>query len=171
MRATDNVVGLTPGERFARNDRHLDSARRGPLWLSDERIADAVCAAIETGADPSLARYGLHAYVVMPNHVHMLATPNVPLRKMMQALKGATARTANQILRREGIPFWQDEYYDHACRNADEFETIRNYIAMNPVKANLAQRPEDWKWSSEGRAGKVFARVAAWVEAAENATS
>jgi len=46
--------------------------------------------------------YILHAFVVMPNHVHLLITPKAPVPKLMQGLKGATARRANQILKRTG---------------------------------------------------------------------
>ena len=101
----------------------------------------------------------------------MFATPRVALRKMMQGLKSVTARYANQILSRERIPFWQQEYYDHVCRNEAEFSKICGYIAMNPVKARLAQKPEDWKWSSVARRRALRGGAVAGVESVENATN
>ena len=63
-------------------------------------------------------------------------------------MKWFTARKANQILRRTGQPFWQDESYDHWVRNRQERTKIINYIEMNPSKARLVKCPEDWPWSS-----------------------
>jgi REP element-mobilizing transposase RayT len=95
-----------------------------------------------------LAQYLLHAYVIMPNHVHLLITPRLPLSRIMRGIKGVSARDANRILERRGKAFWQDESYDHWVRDEEEFGKIRFYIEHNPVSAGLVKRPEDWKWSS-----------------------
>jgi putative transposase len=84
----------------------------------------------------------------MPNHVHLLLTPQVAPSRLLQSLKGCTAREANRILGRTGEPFWQRESYDHWVRDAAEFERIRRYIENNPVKARLAVRESDYLWSS-----------------------
>lgn len=84
----------------------------------------------------------------MANHVHLLLTPKVELRRITRSLKGVTARQANQTLHRAGKPFWQDESFDHWVRNEVEFVQIRRYIEQNPVTAGLVERPEDWRWSS-----------------------
>jgi REP element-mobilizing transposase RayT len=60
----------------------------------------------------ALGHYVLHAFVVMPNHVHLLVTPKVPIPQLIKSLKGLTARRANQILEQTGRPFWQEETYD-----------------------------------------------------------
>jgi REP element-mobilizing transposase RayT len=80
-----------------------------------------------------LGHYRLHAFVVMPNHVHLLATPAVRLPKLTKSLKGITAKRANVILGLTGRSFWQDESYDHVVRSEREFEKIRNYIDENLV--------------------------------------
>jgi putative transposase len=97
-----------------------------------------------------LDHYVLHAFAVMPNHVHMLATPRVPLPKLTKSLKGIRAKRANQMLALTGSPFWQEESYDHLVRNEQEFEKIRNYIEANPVRAGLATAASDYRWSSAG---------------------
>jgi REP-associated tyrosine transposase len=137
-------------EEFRQTDEHLDRADSGPLWLKNPRIAKCVVEKITRG-DAELSHYTVHAYVVMANDVHMLLTPNVPLRRITNGLKGATARAANLILRRTGQPFWQEESYDHWCRNAAEFERLRSYIVQNSVTARLVANPEDWPWSSAHR--------------------
>ncbi len=94
--------------------------------------------------------YQLHAYVIMPNHVHLLVTPNQSVSKTIQSLKRHTAREANRLLGLTGQTFWQDESYDHLVRNATEFERITKYIDQNPVNAGLVTTPEDYRWSSAG---------------------
>jgi putative transposase len=84
----------------------------------------------------------------MPNHVHVLLEPRAPVRGITAGIKGASAREANRMLRRQGKPFWQEESFDHWVRNSAQFEKIRAYIENNPVKAGLATSPEKWQWSS-----------------------
>jgi type I restriction enzyme R subunit/putative DNA methylase len=95
-----------------------------------------------------LGHYELGAYVVMPNHVHLLVRPLVSPDRLLRSLKGSTARAANLLLGRTGEPFWQKESYDHWVRDHAEFLRIRGYIEANPVKAGLVSRPEDFPWSS-----------------------
>jgi putative transposase len=90
----------------------------------------------------------LHAYVVMPNHVHVLWTPQVSLPELVRRVKGPSARSANALLARTGKPFWQEEYFDRLVRNDAEFAKIRRYIEWNPVVAALAAQPEEFPWSS-----------------------
>ncbi len=145
---SDTDPEASPGERFRLLDAALDSAKSGPLWLADPEIAGYAEYPIWRGAE--LGRYDLHAYVLMPNHVHVLLDPCLPLAKISGVIKGVAARDANATLGRSGKPFWQDESFDHWVRNSAEFERIRRYIEWNPVRAGLVARPEDWKWSSAG---------------------
>ena len=91
--------------------------------------------------------FELHAWAVMPNHVHLLFTAYRPLPEIMRRLKGGTARKANVLLNRAGQRFWQDESYDRLVRNRQEFERVRNYILQNPVKAGLAATPDLYPYS------------------------
>jgi len=131
----------------------MDRAEAGPLWLKDTRIAECVSHCLELG-DSKFHRYDLHSFVVMANHVHVLLTPKIELQRITRSLKGITARLSNQILQRTKQPFWQQESYDHWCRDDVEFQRIRDYIARNPVKAGLVKKPEEWPWSSAHRLGK-----------------
>jgi len=65
-------------------------------------------------------------------------------------MKAASAKRANLLLDRSGLPFWQDESYDHIVRNGDEFQRIQRYIESKPVAAGLALRPEEYESSSVG---------------------
>ena len=102
----------THGHAFVAADRVFDRRTSGPLWLRDDRIADLVAHAILIG-DCERRSYDLAAWVVMPNHVHLLILPLVPVPVLMRWLKGSTARAANQLLGRTGQAFWQDESFYH----------------------------------------------------------
>lgn len=135
------------GQAFVWRDRYLDRTRTGPQYLRNPEIAKVVVDSIHRGEE-SLGQYQLHAYAVMPNHVHLLITPKIAASRLMQSLKGFTAREANKLLGRSGQPFWQRESYDHWARNAEEFSRIKRYIEWNPVNAGLCDTPEDYAWSS-----------------------
>ncbi len=138
------------GRAFAWIDRYLDATTTGPLWLKQDAIARLVVEAIRFGEE-KLKYYGLEAYVVMANHVHLLAWPRVPPPRFLRSLKGYTAREANKILGRTGEAFWQKESYDHWVRNTAELERIRSYVEQNPVKAGLVSSPQDYPRSSASR--------------------
>ncbi len=92
--------------------------------------------------------YGLHAFSIMPNHVHLLLTPNKAVPRIAKLIKGSTAREANLILGVTGKSFWQDESYDHRVKDGSEFSRIRGYIEVNPVRAGLAATLESYRYSS-----------------------
>jgi REP-associated tyrosine transposase len=143
------VEALTSGLAFAAMDRLLDEARSGTFYLRQPAVADMVVEVLQYNAK-ILGHYRLHAFVVMPNHVHLLATPAVALPKLTKSLKGITAKRANLILVSTGKPFWQEESYDHLVRHELEFEKIRNYIEGNPVRAGLVRKANEYRWSSAG---------------------
>jgi putative transposase len=93
--------------------------------------------------------YRLHNFVLMPNHLHMLITPqpDTSLEKAMQLIKGGSAFELKQA-GREGSAVWQRGYTDRRVRDGKEYEGCVIYIHQNPVKAGLVQNPEDYKYSS-----------------------
>ncbi len=138
---------LSSGKAFACLDRLLDEQRAGPAYLRMPPIAEVVVDAIGKG---SASDYRLHTWVVMPNHVHLLITPQAGVPSLMRRLKGTSARESNKLLGQTGRPFWQDESYDRLIRNTNEFQ---NYILQNPVRARLARSAEEYPWSSMSRTG------------------
>jgi REP element-mobilizing transposase RayT len=135
------------GKAFVAMDRLLDQGLSGPLYLKRPELADVVVAALQDG-ERKFHRYELHAYVVMPNHVHVLVTPKVAATRWLAPLKGFTAHQANELLGRQGQAFWQDESYDRLVRSETEFHRIQFYIEENPVKAGLISDPPQYLWSS-----------------------
>ena len=134
------------GKRFLRFDRELDRAGFGPQWMREEKIASIVQGEILGIAQRRW--YVAHSWVVMPNHVHLLLEPKVALKEITQAIKGRSARVCNSLLGRQGLPFWQQESFDHWVRTAASFAKISAYIERNPVSAGLVKDPADWPWSS-----------------------
>jgi putative transposase len=68
------------------------------------------------------------AWVIMPNHVHLLFMPKVPLEKLLQTWKGVSAR-------RLGMgSIWQKNYRDTLIRDSDHFANAVRYIRRNPAK-------------------------------------
>src|SRR5206468_3079526 len=117
-------------------------ARTGPLYLKIPEIA----ALIAEAEAPKGEHYNLHAWVVMPNHVHLLITPLIDPSVVLRKLKGSTARRSNLILNLQGQTFWQAESYDRVVRNVEEFRLVEGDIIQNPVKAGLAANPEQYRW-------------------------
>jgi putative transposase len=136
--------------RFAAHDAWLDQNRR-VRWLADPRLADIVTDAVHFGAG---TRYDLFAFVVMPNHVHLVIRPlagpapcESTRARVLSSFKRHTARRCNQILGRRGA-FWQDEAYDRIVRSQAELQRIVHYVEANPVRAGLCSRIEEWPYSS-----------------------
>jgi putative transposase len=136
---------LTPGQVRGALEGYLD-AGCGACYLRDPRIA---AIAQQTLLHFDEERYNLLAWVVMPNHMHVLAQLRraYPLSKVLQSWKGYIANQSNKVLGRHGT-FWQHEYYDRYIRNADHYRNAIAYIEGNPVKARLVDAPEKWPYSS-----------------------
>jgi REP element-mobilizing transposase RayT len=139
------------------HDNQLDHPHSGPVWLQDPRIAEVVASALLHG-ESGRRFYTLHAWVIMPNHVHAIFEPHAAMPTIMHWLKSRTARVANQILGRTGASFWQDESFDHWVRSTDELDALIEYVETNPVKAGLAQSKDRWQWSSASGTGHRLLR-------------
>ncbi len=93
--------------------------------------------------------------VVLPDHVHALVQP-LPhpkggiyhLAEILHSVKSYTSHKIRTLRESKGS-LWQDETYDRIVRDEDEFLEKWNYIRNNPVKAELADRPEDYDWLYE----------------------
>jgi putative transposase len=92
--------------------------------------------------------YELHAFVVMPDHVHLLLTPNAKtISKVMNLIKGGFSRHLASK-----FPIWQRGFADHLILDADHFESRRQYIHQNPIRAHITTAPELYLYSSAYRA-------------------
>lgn len=94
-------------------------------------------------------RVAVHAYVLMGNHFHLLATPvgSDGLSGMMQAVGRSYVRYFNQRHGRSGT-LWEGRYRSTLIQAESYLLACMAYIDLNPVRAGLVARPADWPWSS-----------------------
>jgi putative transposase len=112
-------------------------------------------------------RFQVHAFVLMPDHVHLLLTPaaEITLERAMQLIKGGYSHAVGvEISRRE---IWQKGFTDHRIRDAQDFAGHRLYIHQNPVMAKLVASAAEYRYSS---AYPGFS-LDAWSSAAKAAIS
>jgi putative transposase len=97
------------------------------------------------------AEYGcvLHAYVLMPNHVHLLVTPKKKesLPRLMQSLGRRYVRTINGEYGRTGT-LWEGRYRAAPIDSDAYFLACCRYIELNPVRTRIAAHPRAYPWSS-----------------------
>jgi REP element-mobilizing transposase RayT len=88
-------------------------------------------------------RYWHHAWVLMPNHAHLLFSikEGVALPELLKVWKGTSSRAAGLNLGRRMTDeaFWQKDYFDRIVRDAEHFWNCVGYIRRNPVKAKLRE--------------------------------
>jgi putative transposase len=113
----------------------------------------------------------INAYVVMPEHVHLLVSEpkKAVLAKAIQALKISVS------MQQKERPFWQHRYHDFNVYSQHKFQQKMKYIHRNPVTRGLVERPEDWEWSSfrhyaMGVAGRVEVE-SSWLASARERAS
>lgn len=95
--------------------------------------------------------YLLHDFVLMPNHLHLILTPDAStLEKCLQLIKGGSSFEIHK-LRGSKSEIWQSGFHESRVRNWKEYQTKRDYVNFNPVAAKLVERPEDWEFSSASR--------------------
>jgi len=145
-----------PGGNEARRRRRIEAyldAGFGSCSLRDPRIARLIEDAL---VHFDGVRYRLLGWVVMPNHVHVLAelVAGHRLPDIVHSWKSFTAKEANRTLGRNGH-FWQEEYFDRYIRDETHLARALDYIHENPVKAGLVSRSEDWPFGSARRRGRA----------------
>ena len=91
----------------------------------------------------------VHAYVLMTNHLHLLATPTheLSLPKMLQSVGRRYVQVFNCTYRRTGT-LWEGRYRASVVDSERYLLTCMRYIEMNPVRAGMVEHPRDYPWSS-----------------------
>jgi putative transposase len=90
----------------------------------------------------------IHAYCLMENHYHLvIETPEANLSAGMQRVNGRYAQAFNSRYALSGHLF-QGRFYSVPVKSDDHLLELARYLALNPVRAGLCARPEDWPWSS-----------------------
>ena len=148
-------------EWFGKFEDILHQAKYGKMWLGEPEVRRMV---FDKLLEDDGVHYRLDAFSIMSNHIHVVFRPNISavnlreekiagrpkfvseektLARIMQSLKGMTARRANQFLKRTGS-FWETESFDHFVRDEAEFGRVVRYTLNNPVKAKLVKNWREW---------------------------
>ncbi|MBK9216762.1 MAG: AMP-binding protein [Chloracidobacterium sp.] len=145
-----NEIEGDPEEFRRLVEDYLDSGA-GSCILRDPRFAEIVQETI-------LREHGqscdLKAWVIMPNHAHLLLKPydGHELAGLMKRIKGVSARRVNELRGTTG-KVWQAEYFDRYIRDADHYSRTVDYIENNPVIAKLSTKPDGYRFGSAFYAG------------------
>ena len=141
----ERMAAMDDANRRMRLEEMIDEGR-GSCLLRDDDNAAIVQAAFEHFDGD---RYRLIAWVIMPNHVHVMIEQieGYPLSDVVHSWKSYTAKKINERRRANGV-VWAAEYFDRYIRDGAHFANAVRYIEENPVKAGLADKPSDLPYSS-----------------------
>ena len=96
-------------------------------------------------------RYGVavHAYCLMTNHIHFLATPasDTALSVTLKGVGSRYAQYINKTYRRTGT-LWEGRHRSSLVQSERYLLSCMRYIELNPVRAEMGTRPEEYRWSS-----------------------
>jgi putative transposase len=106
-------------------------------------LAESICSARETHG------FFLTAWVFLPDHWHAILYPRYPLTlsTTLKSIKLKSTPSINANCKGTG-EVWQSRFYDHALRTVGDYHDCVDYIHQNPVRRNLVETPERWRWSS-----------------------
>jgi REP element-mobilizing transposase RayT len=147
---------------LSKPDSYLDFESYQKLLLKYESLMETEDHGVKYLEEPQIAEicknslhfydekeFTLICYCIMPNHIHLvfeLIEGNQGISKIMQSIKGFSARESNKILNRSGA-FWNDESFDRLIRNKDELFWNIRYVLINPVSAGLVEDWKQWKYT------------------------
>jgi putative transposase len=133
------------------------------------------------GANPRIARwiiarlrkhaaaceFFVHAYCIMPDHVHMLVGGAVESSNMLKFVMSFKQETSLEFAARTHHPLWQFKYYDHILRGRDSADRVAWYIWSNPVRKGLCDTPAAYpflgSFTDVGARMLKASRVADWT--------
>jgi putative transposase len=92
-------------------------------------------------------RFGVHAYCVMPDHVHLLVVGLDARTDLLAFVKGLKQKTGYEFKRISGRNLWQKKFYDHILRAGDSIDAVAAYVWMNPVRKGLSANPKSYPYS------------------------
>jgi putative transposase len=128
MRPTRETIRSSQSAYFV----STQTAGRKPFFRHD-RWAHLMLATINHYAGTG---YQLHAFVIMPDHLHLLITPVESVEKSVQLIKGGFSFRAKRELEWNG-DIWQSGFTDHRIRDEEDWNRHLEYIRMNPIEAKL----------------------------------
>lgn len=92
-------------------------------------------------------RFGVHAYCIMPDHLHLLAGGLSAESNLLAFVNAFKQRTAYEHRKERRAWLWQFKFYDHILRPNDAAEQVAWYVWLNPVRKGMCKQPEDYPFS------------------------
>lgn len=121
-------------------EKALDRDTGERLLLAEPMYARRVRDALLNG-DREKGYFDLHAWVVLHNHVHALLDPHTGTVRIAETVMDMSEQSS-------GRRFWERESWERPVRTQEEYLKSMEYIHKHPVRDGLAQRAEQWEWSS-----------------------
>jgi putative transposase len=94
-----------------------------------------------------ISKYLLHEFVAMPDHVHLILTPQDSLEKAIQFIKGGYSFRVKKELNNR-FEVWQPGFTDHRIRDHSDYVRLKAYVHLNPVRARLCEQSQEYHYSS-----------------------
>jgi len=116
-----------------------------PMYFQNERWARLFIETLYHYRQTGI--FKLHAFVVMPEHFHILLTPSTTLERTVQYLKGGFSRKARLKFHWK-FPIWQNSFTDHRIRDAVDCDNHIQYIYLNPIRRKLCGVASEYPYSS-----------------------
>ena len=92
-------------------------------------------------------RIAVHAYCLMPDHIHLLLQGLEATSDLLQFLKALKQKTGYTYKQKTGKHLWQKKSYDRILRRNESPDSVAWYIWLNPVRAGLCRSPQEYPWS------------------------
>lgn len=128
------------------------TADRRP-YFATERLAEIVLDALLFGQRKGW--YGLIAFAIMPDHLHLILLPEKKnTSNIMASIKGFTARKIHETIRSDRT-IWQKSFFDYVLESPEQIRSKIRYIEFNPVKHGLVDDPGEYRFSSAGTRDKM----------------
>jgi putative transposase len=114
--------------------------------------------------DAATHSFAVHAYCLMPDHVHLLLEGLEPSSDLLLFVKALKTKTSTPFERKTGHLLWQKKFYDHILRRNDSPDAVAWYIWMNPVRAGFCGSPEEYPFlgSFTGTWSRTYMSSSAW---------
>ena len=91
--------------------------------------------------------YRLFAFCLMPDHLHLLISPQESKTSLSEFIRQFKSRTSFHFKQGKGLTLWQRGFYDHVVRKSEDLKGISDYMLHNPVRKGLAKNPEEYLYS------------------------
>ena len=115
--------------------------------------------------DAASHQFAVHAYCLMPDHVHLLVEGLAPCSDLLGFVKALKTKSSEAWRQKTSLILWQKKFYDYILRQKDSHDDVAWYIWTNPVRARMCLRPEDFPFAGSftGVGPKAAGRFSEWL--------